>query len=623
MVSEINLKSLAPLRYRLTRGHFRKVLSDLYTGAWRQMRTWLAEGLREVRSRQQASRFGPFWTALPLGGAVLMLGLVYGALLGQDQEIFWRYLAVGLALWGLVSGSLREGAGIFIGRNPINELPKPPFSTPLFRGAWVSLLIFTYNLLPFLALSLWEQHYPGMALLWLPPALALLWANGLWLSLIAGLINVRFPGMEGPTARLGQLLFLVTPVLWHPAMLSEGSLLVTLNPLYYLIELVRAPLLGNSPAPGLLLVCALITLLGWALTLALLTVTYCRLPYWAWAASHRKSPPATLIPSLDQSVASLGATRAPDYVAEGSEPLDGSTLPVRAIAFYLPQFHPIPENDRWWGQGFTEWTNVTRAYPHYLGHHQPRLPGALGFYDLRLPAVQAEQIRLARHYGLYGFCYHYYWFGGTRLLDLPLRQMLADPSLDLPFCLCWANENWTRRWDGEDQEILIGQQHSPADDLAFIDALEPILADARYIRVDGKPLLVVYRPQILPDAAATVARWRQRRQERGLPGLFLVAAQSFSDALGADDALFDALVEFPPHTVPRVDIGSQYQLLNPRFRGHILDYEAGVRVAEAQVDQPVGKTVFPGVMTAWDNSARRLDNATIFAHASPAAYGRR
>ena len=621
-MSEINLKSLAPLRHRLSRNNFRKVFSDLYVSAWRHKRTWLAEGLREVRACQQASRFGPLWTALPLGAGVLLLGLVYGPVLGEDQGTFWRFLAAGLALWGLLYSCIREGAGIFFGRTPANELPKPPFSTPLFRGVWVSLLIFIFNLLPFLILSLWEHQQPGITLLWVPAVLALLLANGLWLGLVAGMINVRFPRLAQPADRLGHFLFLVTPVLWHPTMLPEGSLLVSLNPLYYLIEMVRAPLLGNSLAPSLLLGCLLITLIGWALTLTLLTLIYCRLPYWAWASSHRNHSPNPLFPALEQSVANLATIRAPDHVAAGGEPLDGSTLPVRAIAFYLPQFHPIPENDAWWGQGFTEWTNVTRAYPHYRGHHQPRLPGALGFYDLRLPAVQAEQIRLARHYGLYGFCYHYYWFGGKRLLDLPLRQMLADPSLDLPFCLCWANENWTRRWDGEDQEILIGQQHSPADDLAFIDALEPILADARYIRVDDKPLLVVYRPQILPDAAATVARWRQRRAARGLPGLFLVAAQSFSDALGADDALFDALVEFPPHTVPWEDIGSQFQLINPRFRGHILDYEAGVRAAEAQVGQPLGKLVFPGVMTAWDNSARRLDNATIFAHASPAAYGR-
>ena len=311
-----------------------------------------------------------------------------------------------------------------------------------------------------------------------------------------------------------------------------------------------------------------------------------------------------------------------ESVPETTDTLNAAALPLRALAFYLPQFHPIPENDRWWGPGFTEWTNVTRAHPQFLGHHQPRLPGALGFYDLRLAEVQREQVRLAHKYGLYGFCYHYYWFGGHRLLDRPLRQVLADPSLDLPFCICWANENWTRRWDGQEQEVLIGQQHSPADDLAFIAELEPIFRDPRYIRVDGQPLLLVYRPQLLPDPAATVARWRQHVQAQGLPGLYLVAVQSFSDAIDTDDTLFDALVEFPPHTVPRIDIGDRYQMLNPRFRGEILDYEACVDAAEAQVQQRSDKVVFPGVMAAWDNTPRRRDLATIFANASPQAYGR-
>ena len=310
-----------------------------------------------------------------------------------------------------------------------------------------------------------------------------------------------------------------------------------------------------------------------------------------------------------------------EFFPSSSAPLPLPCLPLRPLAFYLPQFHPIAENDAWWGKGFTEWTNVTRAQPQFVGHHQPRLPGDLGFYDLRLPEIQAEQIRLARQYGIYGFCYHYYWFGGKRLLDRPLRQVLADPSLDLPFCLCWANENWTRRWDGEDQEILIGQQHSPDDDLAFIRALVPVFRDPRYIQVDGKPLLLVYRPQILPDPAATVARWRQELADQGEPGLFLAAVQSFRDALARDDTLFDALVEFPPHGVPRVPV-SGMQLLNPHFRGELLDYEACVAAAEAQVDLPGDKLVFPGIMTAWDNTARRQDQATIFAHASPAAYGR-
>src|SRR2546430_3045635 len=184
--------------------------------------------------------------------------------------------------------------------------------------------------------------------------------------------------------------------------------------------------------------------------------------------------------------------------------------PIRSLAFYLPQFHPIPENDEWWGDGFTEWTNVVRARPLFRGHYEPHLPADLGFYDLRVPEVRAAQANLATRFGISGFCYHHYWFQGRRILQRPFDEMLQSGEPDFPFCLCWANENWTTAWDGKAREILIHQAYSPEDDLAHIRWLGTAFSDRRYITVGGKPLLLVYRATHLPEPFRTAERWRAR-----------------------------------------------------------------------------------------------------------------
>ena len=195
--------------------------------------------------------------------------------------------------------------------------------------------------------------------------------------------------------------------------------------------------------------------------------------------------------------------------------------PIRLIAFYLPQFHPIPENDEWWGKGFTEWTNVVRARPLFPGHYQPHIPADLGFYDLRLPEARQAQADLAREYGIGGFCYYHYWFNGRRLLSQPLDKVLASGKPDFPFCLCWANEDWTRAWDGRDKTILMRQQYCEEDDRQHIRWLVNVFRDKRYIRIGDKPIFLVYRATRIPDPLKTTSIWREEARKMGIGEIFL------------------------------------------------------------------------------------------------------
>jgi len=290
---------------------------------------------------------------------------------------------------------------------------------------------------------------------------------------------------------------------------------------------------------------------------------------------------------------------------------------VKLIAFYLPQFHPFPENDEWWGKGFTEWTNVGKAQQNYIGHYQPHCPIHHGYYDLRVPEVMEGQARLAKEYGIYGFSYYFYWFGGKILMDTPLELMLANKKVDIPFCFTWANENWSRRWDGQENDILIAQDHSDEDSLAFIRHLIKYFQDERYIRIDGKPVLTIYRANIIPNMLATAKIWRDEVLKHGLPGLYLISAQSFG-IRSPEKFDFDASVEFPPHTIISSDITNELELVNKDYSGHIYSYEQVA--ANAVLSKEPDYKLYRTAMLSWDNTARKQNNGHIFHNFSLIRY---
>jgi lipopolysaccharide biosynthesis protein len=322
---------------------------------------------------------------------------------------------------------------------------------------------------------------------------------------------------------------------------------------------------------------------------------------------------------------------------------------LRPIAFYLPQYHPTPENDAFWGPGFTEWRNVVRARPRFPGHAQPHLPADLGFYDLRLPEVRAAQADLARAAGIHGFCYYHYWFGGRRLLHRPLDAVLASGEPDFPFMLAWANENWTRAWDGGPREVMLAQTYSDADAEAHIEHLLPILADPRYIRIDGRPVFAIYNADEIPEPRRLTDIFRERALRAGIR-LYLARIERHLDrdtrppeALG-----FDAAIEFQPFSRSfRRFLGARPDLRGSLSRrvSHRLGREVRARPALRAMagrwtsldtfhdyaafaafdaaEPPPPYTMFPGVCPGWDNTARRPPGqAIVFRGSTPELFGR-
>ena len=293
---------------------------------------------------------------------------------------------------------------------------------------------------------------------------------------------------------------------------------------------------------------------------------------------------------------------------------------ARPIAFYLPQFHPIPENNAAWGEGFTEWTHVRQARPLFPGHRQPRVAGELGYYDLRDSRVRKLQTDLAREHGIEGFCYWHYWFEGRRVLEVPFTKVLASREPDYPFCLCWANQSWTGVWYGNPDRIILEQTYGGrTDDEVHFAALLPAFRDPRYIRVDGKPLFVVFMPQNLtkdlPSPPAFAKRFKDLAQAAGLPGLFLVGFgdQSWNPAHWHFDG---ALPHAPQHyTEGLAPIGTETGAAQPtRYR-----YSD---VAEAALRLKLRDCDYPCMIPNWDNTPRSSERGVVFLDEGPTAFGR-
>lgn len=319
---------------------------------------------------------------------------------------------------------------------------------------------------------------------------------------------------------------------------------------------------------------------------------------------------------------------------------------LRPIAIYLPQFHPIPENDKWWGKGFTEWTNVTRAKPLFQGHYQPHLPADLGFYDLRVSEVREAQAKMAKQHGIYGFCYYHYWFNGKRLLERPFLEVFESGKPDFPFMLCWANENWTRSWDGGTGQVIQKQQYSDEDHIRHIHTLIEFFKDRRYIRVGDKPVFAIFKSDDIPNIQNMLQLWRLEAKKSGID-LYLVRFESHGKNGKAYMVEgFDAAVEFQPHLVMSSKLpglktlrdeinfatilrSAKYRMLtliskmSGRRKQGVIKYQDLVTKDIALYKQRENAyKLYPSVCVGFDNTPRRKDGYLVLENSTPELLGK-
>lgn len=292
--------------------------------------------------------------------------------------------------------------------------------------------------------------------------------------------------------------------------------------------------------------------------------------------------------------------------------------PFRTVAFFFPQFHRFKENDEFWGRGFTDWINVAKSRPMFEGHYQPRIPAHFGYYDLALPEVMEEQAELAKNYGISSFAYYFYWFNGRPVMEAPLKQMLGNPNVNISFCLTWANEDWTRRWDGNDGghagEVLLKNDYAMQDMDALFDHLLPYFRDDRYIKVDGKPMFVVYHAQSIPRVRDVVRRWRKKCVAAGFPGLYAALMQTRPDVYGElrpSSLGFDAAIEIPPHNAYAGDVSASLDFHRKRGTGKVYSYYETMLSYYSRYVK-ANYTLYHTSMLGWDNTARMSSNGNVF-----------
>jgi len=316
---------------------------------------------------------------------------------------------------------------------------------------------------------------------------------------------------------------------------------------------------------------------------------------------------------------SLSEIKSLSYESEYQENIDFSKYKpkVKAIAFYLPQFHTIPENDKWWGKGFTEWTNTSKATSKFMGHYQPREPhNDFGYYDLTDIEIIKKQALLAKQHGIYGFCFYLYWFSGKRLLEKPLDLFLEHPEIDINFCLCWANENWTRTWDGFNKKVLIKQNYSNEDSYKFINDIKKYIIDKRYIKIDGEPIIIVYNPSRIPNVNNVINIWKEHAINSGIGKIRILICRTFGHTAKSLNIIsnVDGEIEFPPHGIP-----INYEKKIKRSTGSVFDYREIVNNVIVQLNKKNNDKdnsslpLYRTPMLGWDNTARRASGWTVYA----------